>query len=55
MLPKGIIMKVDKLVAWRLALAALSERPSEANVSRKPIFMAPASPRSASVASSASK
>lgn len=57
MLPKEVMMKVDKLVAWRLALAALtaSEDGNEAG-KQPPVVIRPAAtaPRIVSL-SSASK
>jgi hypothetical protein len=55
MLPKEVMMSVDKLVAWRLILAVLTAS-EESNEVKKPVALNPtyAIPRSASL-SSASK
>jgi hypothetical protein len=53
-LPKGVnAVKVDKLVAWRLALAALSESEAVNKAGKQPVIIRSAviSPRNASVAS----
>jgi hypothetical protein len=52
MLPKEVIMKVDKLVAWRLALAALTTS-EDVNEHKQPLIIRSAAlaPRIASVPS----